>query len=250
MLTPEEFYDELAEDYDAMTQFAVRLEKLKPMLAGMLELLPARHAIDMGCGTGVHVMALAQLGVEVTGVDVSARMLERARAHAGRHATVDSAPVHFRQGDFLAPLPTGSADLLLCFGNSLPHLPSRDDLAAVFAHWRRLLLPGGRILIQLLNYRDVLRRGERIINIRRENDTTIIRFYDFLDDALRFNILTITDTDGGPTHSLRSTRLSPFTDHDIGEAAESAGFTSVEEYADLEFRPFEDESPNLIAVLG
>ena len=250
MLTPEEFYDELAEDYDAMTQFAVRLEKQKRVLAGVLDLLPARNVIDMGCGTGVHAVALAQLGVEVTGVDVSARMLDRARAHAGRHATVDSAPIHFRQGDFLTPLPTESADLLLCFGNSLPHLPAPADLAGVFAHWRRLLIPDGRILVQLLNYRNVLRRRERIVNIRREDDTTIVRFYDFLDDGLRFNILTITDGDDGPSHSLRSTRLSPFTDDDIAEAAESAGFTSVEEYADLEFHPFEDESQNLIAVLG
>jgi len=250
MLTPEEFYDDLAEDYDAMTQFAVRLEKEKRILAGVLELLSARHAIDMGCGTGVHAVALAQLGVEVTGVDVSTRMLERARAHAGRHATVDSAPVHFRQGDFLAPLPTASTDLLFCFGNSLSHLPSGGALAEVLAHWRHLLVPGGRVLIQLLNYRDILRHRERIVSIRRESETTIVRFYDFLDDALRFNILTITDDDDGPSHSLRSTRLSPFTDEDILEAADSGGFTSVETYADLEFNPFEDESRNLVAVLG
>lgn len=250
MLTPEEFYDDLAEDYDAMTQFAVRLEKEKSVLAGVLELLPARHAIDMGCGTGVHAMALAQLGVEVTGVDVSARMLERARAHAGRHATVDSAPVHFLQGDFLTPLPAESADLLFCFGNSIPHLPSGNALDEALAHWRRLLAPGGHVLIQLLNYGDVLRRQDRIVNIRRDGETTIVRFYDFLEEALRFNILTIVDGHDGPTHTLRSTRLSPFTDEDITEAADSAGFTSVEKYADLHFHPFEDGSPNLVAVLG
>lgn len=250
MLTPEEFYDNLAGDYDAMTQFAARLEKEKRTLGRVLERLPSTRAIDMGCGTGVHTVALAQLGVDVIGIDLSSRMLERARIHADSHAALHSAPVRFIQGNFLTALPTVSADLILSLGNSIPHISSRDSLRAVFAHWHGLLAEGGQVLLQLLNYRDVLRRGERIVGIRRESGKTIVRFYDFLDDALQFNILTIIDdAPDGPAHSLRSTRLSPFTDGDIATAAVEAGFDTVEKFGAMDFSPFIPDSRNLVAVL-
>ncbi len=243
MLTPEQFYDDLAPDYDAMTQFDARLEKQKSVLENVLGRLPATQVVDMGCGTGVHAVALAQLGCAVTGVDLSAGMLARAQAHADRLG----ATVRFVHGDFLAPLAGEAADLLLCLGNSIPHLPSRAALAAVLAHWRGLLAPAGHVLLQLLNYRRVLSARERIVNIHREDSRTIVRFYDFLDDALQFNILTI-DTGTPPGHSLRSTRLQPFTDRDLVEAGQTAGFASVGVYGGLDFRPFDTEQTDCVLV--
>ncbi|MBE0642816.1 MAG: class I SAM-dependent methyltransferase [Bacteroidetes bacterium] len=245
MLTPGQFYDALADNYDSMTQFATRLQRQKELLAAVLSAMPARTAIDMGCGTGVHAIALAQLGLEVTGVDISEGMLEKARTNANE----SNAPLRFVRGDFLTSIAPTPTDLLICLGNSLPHLESREALAAVLTHWRTLCAPGGYVLIQLLNYGRVLEQRERIVNIRRSGVESIIRFYDFLDDALQFNILSIRETGGVITHTLQSTRLSPFVETDILSAAESAGFSDVRIYGSLAFTSLTNESADLVAVL-
>jgi hypothetical protein len=172
-------------------------------------------------------------------------MLEKARLHA-REAGMD---VEFLEGDFLAAVPRTPVDLLLCLGNSLPHLASRQALTAVLAHWRSVLGSEGHAVIQLLNYERVLRSGERIVNIRRDGDATIVRFYDFLDETLRFNILTIRDEKARLSHDLQSTMLFPFTRTDLGAAAHDAGFHSVEFFGSLRFSPYNDESTDLVAVL-
>lgn len=43
---------------------------------------PVRSILDLGCGTGRHSVELARRGYEVTGVDLSEGMLERARRRA------------------------------------------------------------------------------------------------------------------------------------------------------------------------
>ncbi|MBN1447881.1 MAG: methyltransferase domain-containing protein [Bacteroidetes bacterium] len=244
MLTPEQFYDALAADYDAMTQFDQRLEKQLALFA-KIGRLPG-HAVDMGCGTGVHAVALAQLGWDVTAVDVSAEMLERARGHAKRHGR----DIRFLQGDFLQPLPVASTELLLCLGNSLPHLPSREALGNVLTYWRTLLATKGRVIIQLLNYERILAEQERIVNIRRERERIIVRFYDFLPDALQFNILTIIERTSSPEHSLRSTRLIPFTGADIESAAADAGFSECQIAASIEGTPVEAASTDIAVILA
>lgn len=246
MLTPGNFYDALADQYDGMTQFSARLDAQRRILEDLLLRYPARRAVDMGCGTGVHTIALAQLGVDVTGVDVSEGMLGKARMHAAETGV----QIDFRLGDFLTDIGTGVVQLVLCLGNSLPHLDSHDALTKALEHWRALCAEGGHVVIQLLNYRRVLARRERIVNIRRDGPETIVRFYDFIDGALQFNILTIREAESGITHDLRSTRLMPFLDTDIATAARNAGFHSVGEFGSLRLDPHTDESTDLVVVLA
>jgi 2-polyprenyl-3-methyl-5-hydroxy-6-metoxy-1,4-benzoquinol methylase len=48
-----------------------------------LALQPGSRVLDLGCGVGRHAVPLAQLGHQVTGVDLSPRMLELAAELAG-----------------------------------------------------------------------------------------------------------------------------------------------------------------------
>lgn len=112
------------------------------------------------------------------------------------------------------------------------------------------MTPGGTVVIQLLNYERILRERERIVNIRKTADGTVLRFYDFLDEGLQFNILTMTESDLGLTHSLRSTRLTPFTASTIVSAARDAGFTNVRLCSTLSGDPFTPDATDCVAMLG
>lgn len=106
---------------------------------------------DIGCGGGIYSTALARMGAaHVTGIDFSARMVQDARDRA---AALGVANVAFAQGEAeRTDLPTGGVDLVLERA-LIHHLPSLED---AFAEARRILRPGGVLLIQDRTMDDVL----------------------------------------------------------------------------------------------
>lgn len=108
----------------------------RSLLLDHLPPAPARVA-DLGCGTGTLALLLAEEGHDVTGVDLSPAMVERARAKAG-------AVARFLVGDAAAPpLEPSSYDVVLC-RHVLWTMP---DPVAALERWVGLLAPGGRLVM-------------------------------------------------------------------------------------------------------
>ena len=109
-----------------------------PALRRLLPPLRGARVIDLGCGYGWFCRyARAQGAAQVLGVDLSARMLERARADTG------DAAVEYRQAD-LDRYAFGDASYDLVYSSLTLHY--LDDIAALFARIRAALAPGGRLL--------------------------------------------------------------------------------------------------------
>ncbi|MEU4546786.1 class I SAM-dependent methyltransferase [Nonomuraea dietziae] len=106
----------------------------------LISWLPAQpsRVLDVGCGTGTLARLLAEEGHTVTGVDLSPRMVELARAK------VVGLPVEVLTGDAADP-PVGEArfDVLLC-----RHVVwTMPDPHAALRRWRELVRPGGRLVL-------------------------------------------------------------------------------------------------------
>jgi len=96
-------------------------------------------AVDIGCGTGTNAIWLAQHGFEATGVDISARAVEMARAKAA-DAGGDCT---FAAVDFLHEA-VGGGPFSLAFDRGCFHSVGPGDERAAFACGvARLLEPGG-----------------------------------------------------------------------------------------------------------
>lgn len=99
--------------------------------------------LDVGCGTGFFTFLLAGAGYQVTGIDLTAAMIEQARAQAAEQEEAIAAAggsVRLEVMDAEAPhLPDGSFDAIVTRNLTwtLPHLPD------VYRAWYRLLRPGG-----------------------------------------------------------------------------------------------------------
>lgn len=241
------FYKALSPDYDRMTRFQERLHKEQEMLREWLRRYPFKSVVDAACGTGLHSIALKKLGVEVIGADNSPEMLQQAEQNARlQNVAIKwlAAPMqdlkHYLKQSF---------DGLLCLGNSLPHLLSAEDLQQTLKSFFALLNEGGCVVIQILNYSRILRERERIVNIAEEGDKQFIRFYDFIDPLIRFNLLTIHRQQQKVSHQLISTELYPYRREELDEALRQAGFINLEYFGNMQFAPYDDrQSTNLVIV--
>ncbi len=102
---------------------------------------PDDRVLDVGCGTG-HVTLLAAHRAgrgTALGVDLSAPMLERARADAAAQGVAN---VRFEQGDAqVHPFADAGFDVVISRGGVMFF----EDAVAAFANIRRGLRPGGRL---------------------------------------------------------------------------------------------------------
>jgi len=106
-----------------------------------------RDVLDFGCGNGPLSLFLAASRAprSVTGVDLYADAVARARDALSRMDPAPAMPVTFLQGDAGAiPVADESADTILAF-DCLEHVM---DPAAILGEWARVLRPGGSVLIE------------------------------------------------------------------------------------------------------
>ncbi|RKE79258.1 class I SAM-dependent methyltransferase [Rhizobium sp. AG855] len=99
-----------------------------------------RAALDLACGTAVVSHLLDDLGFQVTGLDWSEPMLERARTKAATRGR----KIRFLMGDAERTMePDASYDVI-----TNRHLVwTLVDPLSCFHEWHRVLKPGGRLLV-------------------------------------------------------------------------------------------------------
>jgi hypothetical protein len=113
-----------------------------------------------------------------------------------------------------------------------------------------LLSPEGVLIIQILNYDRILGKNERIQSIREIRDKTYIRFYDYENRNIRFNILCIEKQKNGTIYSLNSVQLHPWIESDIVCALHQTGFANVKLFGSIALDPFSKQSSKDLIVLA
>ena len=103
-------------------------------------LVPGLRVLEIGTGKGRMLQELRRLGLKVNGVENNEWMLEESRRLHG------DLPIHKVDGHRL-PFSDGSFDLVLSF-DVFEHIKESD---AHLAEVRRVLVPGGRYLLQTPN---------------------------------------------------------------------------------------------------
>jgi len=250
-------YDQFSLDYDRFVNWENRLRYELPFLERALKDRP--RVLDAACGTGMHALALARLGFSAAGADLSAGMIERARANAAAAGlAVDFRIAGF--GELARSFAPGSStpefDAVLCLGNSLPHAVGPGALETALRDFAACLKPGGLLLLQNRNFDAVTAERQRWMEPQSqregEKEWLFFRFYDFLPSGLiQFNVATLTRESGQPwRQQITSSMLRPLTQADLAAALPPAGFEQIEWYGSLGGEPFDAASSGNLVVLA
>ncbi|CAN3983653.1 methyltransferase domain-containing protein [Kitasatospora purpeofusca] len=141
-LRPAEVWRRAEDARSFLDRAAAELATLKSELDGMLRVSPGDRVLDVGCGTGADVRAIAaRVGPagRVVGLDSSKEQIDRAVP-----AGPGDAPVEFHHGDATAlPFPDDGFDAARA-ERVIEHVP---DPAAAVAEMLRVVRPGGQVLI-------------------------------------------------------------------------------------------------------
>lgn len=201
------------------------------------------RVLDLACGWGRHLRLLRQGGHDITGIDLSLPLLRRAD---GEDGLVCGNMLHL-------PFASSSFDVVLNLATSLGLFLDDDMALAALAEARRVLRPGGLLLIEGMHRDDVVARfaerdewtlgdGTRIRARRRFDPLRGISH-----EVLRWRRDGGGDGEmdghgaGSKCHSLRLR-----TGTEIAALLEGAGFVVEGAWGDWDGSAFRADSPRLL----
>ncbi|MEV4622403.1 class I SAM-dependent methyltransferase [Asanoa sp. NPDC049573] len=174
---------------------------------------PNAIVLDLGCGSGIHSVALAQLGyATVISIDVSPTLVAELTARTSAYPAIR--PVH---ADLCAGLDAAvepqSIATAVCMGDTLPHLPDTTAIGRLVEDVFNVLTPGGTFVLTFRDLTIPLAGLDRFIQVRADHERIMTCFLEDESDAVRVHDLIHTrDADGTwrlGKSSYRKLRLPP-----------------------------------------
>jgi ubiquinone/menaquinone biosynthesis C-methylase UbiE len=251
MAYSEDPYRDIAEFYDL--EHDLFTDDL-PLIRHFVETV-GDPVLELGCGSGRILAALADSGMRLTGVDSSPAMLDRCRA---RFADAITRPTLVQSDMANTNLPGNSFGVVILGLNSLMHATSSSTQRSVLKEAFRLIDPRGMLFIDLANVHagafdfpdhqvvaegawrradgsSVAKYSSRRLH-RAEQQIHTRLWYDEID---RKGELRRTETE----YDLRLVYRS-----ELLLMLEVAGFVEWQVYGSYELEPFTDLSPRLIVT--
>ena len=198
--------------------------------------------LDIGCGTGDLAISLSDAYESVSAIDPNEKMLEIAQTGT------NNTNIEFIVGGMLdvdSLFVDKTFDTIICFGNTVVHLQNIDEIGLFFKKVKKILLPGGKFLFQIINYDNVLNNKlDKLPTI--ENDQIKFKRHYHLDSIGKIDfstLLTIKDTSEEIKNSVK---LFPIRKKQIESLLTDAGFKSAIAYSSFKKDSYNENSLPLV----
>jgi SAM-dependent methyltransferase len=224
----------LAEHYIWMfgVPFEQKVEEQKALLDQVVGTLPAPRrsgiAVDLGSGPGFQTLALAELGYSpVVAVDSSRELLAELQARK-RSYDIETREADLTELDALA-LPE-SASIIVCMGDTLTHLPSKESVQKLFTDVFHKLALGG---VFVLTYRDLtieFTGTDRFFPVQADDTRIMTCFVEYkTNEAVTVHDFVYVRGESGWKLNKSSYEKLRLASSWIADALRNAGFTLTQE---------------------
>ena len=215
-------------DYDAVVAFYMEILRREGLLP--------RTAADLACGTGSVAVRLAQVGMQVTAVDMSEEMLCVA---AQKAQNMENRPQFVCQKLQELYLPR-AVDLAVCALDSMDYILDPDDCRQAIKKIYKALNPGGCFIFDV-NTPEKLRAMDGQIFLDENADTFCVwrGEFDEKTNICSYGMDLFQYRDGAWQRSFEEHQEYAYTAKELVGYLKEAGFTKIAVYGDRRM-----ESPN------
>jgi len=236
------FYTDLSDVYDAL--FPVS-DAQRALFDRLLASGRVRRVADAGCGSGEQLLPFAAAGAECLGFDPDPALVARAEA---KLAPFPGARVETGGFADVVRIVSPPADLILCLGNSLVHVPQEE--AARFLRDAAGATRGeGEILLQILNYERLLLGRVTTLPLMQAEEGAIEFRRGYVwegDRQVRFQTVLRVSEGGQPRIVRNDIPLYPIYPDELWDMLERAGFSGIRFFGDFAGSDFSTESDALV----
>lgn len=181
-------------------------------------------AVDLGCGHGLHSIAIGRRGYRVLAIDTSAHLLSELNGRIGE------LPIQTIDADltkFVDHLGSGSATVIACMGDTLTHLPSEEAVNSLILDAARSLVPDGWLTLSFRDYSHELIGAERFIPVRSDDQRIHTCFLEYRTDTVVVHDIVHTRVDSAWQTSVSAYQKLRLQPDILVAAAESNGFSLI-----------------------
>jgi SAM-dependent methyltransferase len=198
--------------------------------------------LDLCCGPGRHSIPLAKRGFEVTAVDRTRFLLDRAR----EYADAQQVDVEFVEEDMRRFIRPEAFDLALSMLTSFGYFDDPAENQQVLENIHSSLRPGGVFVLDTMGKEIIARIFEATGSEETEDGALIFQRRSVIDDWSRVeNAWYIVKDD-----SVRSFRLRHwiYSGRELREMLATAGFSTIDIHGDLGGSRYDSNASRMIAV--
>jgi SAM-dependent methyltransferase len=141
----------------------------------------SNQAIDLGAGNGIQSLALAELGFQVTAVDFNQQLLNELAFNTKemKVTIVNDDISNLVQFSSLKP------GLIVCCGDTLPHLNSIVEIENLLNNSLNILVSGGKLVLTFRDYSQELQDTQRFIPVKSDDKRVFTCFLEYFRDNIR-----------------------------------------------------------------
>jgi len=195
--------------------------------------------LDLCCGPARHALLLAQKGFQVTGVDRSPFLLNKARERA---AGVGIELVQSDVRNFLRP---GAFDLALSLFTSFGYFETREEDLELLRTIHKNLKPGGVLVIDVMGRECVAAMPCRAQWEESADGEIFVQYAEILPGWTRVRTHWLLAR--GDHARQFAFELNLYSGQELKLALEIAGFTDVKTFGSLAGTPYDQTATRLVA---
>lgn len=240
------FIKNLVEYYDEL--FPV-LEPQKALYSEFCSLYSKPlHFLRVCCGSGLFESYLARQGHDVTGLETCEELLRTANLRR-RNQLMSIRFFQMHPADMVRFLGKHFYSVISILNSRILFLGGRQEISAFFSDCHKLLVPGGILVIQAVNFEN--REHEKMIQLPVKESMRARLFSEVVAVSRQERRISMNlETGSGKVMPVvKDLPVYPLLPCEIEEFAESAGFQSAEFYADYDKSEFTGTQDSFVVLL-
>jgi len=203
------------------------------------------NVLDIGCGIGTLSFELTNYYKNVLGIDMDAEMIRA----ASKKNKDESRAIQFQQISMLKLdtfIDKNSVEGVICFGNTLVHLNSLDEIADFLQQSKSVLKSNGKLLMQIVNYDKIIKKNIRQLPLIENDEIIFERNYCYRKSENKIDFNTRLTVKSSQQIIENKIELLPLLKEELALLLNKADFNNCNYYGNFNMESFSIDSPALI----